>query len=296
MSEVSFVVVDRQVATVRLEPNSVQGRDVAGMPALYLPFKLQLLPGGQKGDVGYTLLRLAGILQNQALGEIASFELGPLALLPDPSPFFRQQEATVLLDRQRIRRFEEARSGADAQLQFNLSSLVWYPAVQKFDAPRSSGYLDIVVPKSHWVEKVVSVWNLSNLKLIEIEFPKSATGENFRTSYARVEEAEKQFASGQYKQVLTTLRLSFEALANSLGFEGQDHVKKCFEFLFASSHSEKKEKARDALTGIYRFLHMGPHEQASPPDSNAQPVVTRQDARFALTLAYAIFEYITPGA
>src|SRR5208283_1720628 len=241
---------------------------------------LQLLPGGQKGDVDYTLLRLAGILQNQALGEIASFELSPLALLPNPSPFFRQQEATVLLDRQRIRRFEEARSGADAQLQFNLSSLVWYPAGQKFDAPRSSGYLDIVVPKSHWVEKVVSVWNLSHLKLIEIEFPKSATGENFRTSYARVEEAEKQFASGQYKQVLTTLRLSFEGLAKSLDFEKPG--KEFFESLFASAHPEKKEKGRDALIGIYRFLHLGPHEQANHADPNAQPVVTRQDARFAL--------------
>ena len=153
-----------------------------------------------------------------------------------------------------------------------------------------------MVPKSHWVEGVLSVWNLSNIKVVEIQFPKGTAGENCRASCARVEKAERLFASGQYKQVLTTLRLSFEALANSLGFEGQDHVKKCFEFLFASSHSEKKEKAREALTGIYRFLHMGPHEQASPPDSNAQPVVTRQDARFALTLAYAIFEYITPGA
>jgi hypothetical protein len=99
-------------------------------------------------------------------------------------------------------------------------------------------------------------------------------------------------AASTAKQVLTSLRLSFEALAKSHGYEkpGKDF----FESLFASSHPEKKEKIRDALTGIYRFLHLGPHEQSNHPASNAQPVVTRQDAQLAVTLTYAIFEYITP--
>ncbi len=294
MSEVSFIVADRQVATVRLEPNSLRGRNMAGLPVLYLPLQLQLLPGGQNLDVQYILVRLAGTLLNQPLGEFASFEVGPLAELPNPTPYYRHQEAVVALDPLRIRRFEDARAGGDAYFQLMLSCLVWYPAQQKFEAPRSSGHLEVIVPKSHWVEKVVSIWNLSNIKIIETAFPKSAAGENFRSSYARVEEAEKLFANGQYKQVLTTLRLSFEALAISLGFEKR--VKECFESLFASAHQEKKEKARDALTGIYKFLHLGPHEQANHPDSNAQPVVSRQDARFALTLAYAVFEYITPNA
>jgi hypothetical protein len=81
-------------------------------------------------------------------------------------------------------------------------------------------------------------------------------------------------------------------LAKSFGSEKAG--KEFFESLFTSTHPEKKEKARDALNAIYRFLHLGPHEQASNADSNSQPVVTRNDARFALTLANAIFEYITP--
>jgi len=292
MSDVPLEVGGRNVVTVRLEPNSVQGRDMAGQPMLYLPMKLQLLPAGQQKDVQYTLVRLAGKLLSQPLGEFASFDVGPFAEVPNPEPFFRQQEAFVPLDRQRIRRFEDARAGNEAYFQIMLSCLVWYPAQQKFEVTRSSGHLEVRVPQSHWAEKVVSVWNLSNIKVVEIEFPKGAAGENFRATYARVEEAEKLLASGQYKQVLTTLRLSFEALANSLGFERR--VKECFESLFASSNPDKKEKARDALTGIYKFLHLGPHEQANQPASGAQPVVTREDARFALTLTYAIFEYITP--
>jgi len=107
-----------------------------------------------------------------------------------------------------------------------------------------------------------------------------------------VDEAEKLFANGQYKQVLTALRLSFEALAISLGFEKR--VRECFESLFADTHPEKKEKAREALTGLYKFLHLGPHEQAEGSETVAQPGVLCRDARFALTMAHAVFEYITP--
>lgn len=242
----------------------------------------------------YTLVRLAGKLLNQPLSEFASFDLGPVAEVPNSEPFFRHQEALVVLDRRQVKRFEDARAGNDAYFQIMPACLVWYPAQQKFEVARSSGYLEVQVPKSHWVERVVSAWNLSNIRVVEIQFPKSTAGENFRASYARVEEAEKLFASGHYKQVLTTLRLSIEALANSLGFERR--VKDCFESLFASAHPDKKEKARDALVGIYKFLHLGPHEQANQADPSGQPVVSRQDARFALTMTHTIFEYITPDA
>lgn len=292
MSEVWLEVGGRNVVTVRLEPNTVQGRAMAGEPMLFLPMKLQLLPAGQQKDVQYTLVRLAGKLLNQPLGEFASFDVGPLAEVPNPEPFFRHQEAFVALDRQRIRRFEDTRAGNEAYFQIMLSCLVWYPAQQKFEVTRSSGHLEVKVPQSHWAEKVISVWNLSNIKVVEIKFPGSAAGENFRTSYARVEEAEKLFAQGHYKQVLTALRLSFEALAKSFGAEKAG--KEFFESLFASTNPEKKEKACNALNNIYRFLHLGPHEQANHQGPNGQGAITRQDARFALTLVHAIFEYITP--
>ncbi len=292
MSEVWLPVGGRNSITVRLEPNNVQGRDIAGQPALYLPLQLQLLPAGQQKDVQYTLVRLAGKLLSQSLGEYASFDVGPLAEVPNPEPFFRQQEALVALDRRQIGRFEETRAQKDAYFQIVLTGQLWYPAQQKFEVTRSSSGFELSVPRSQWVDRVLSVWNLTQIKVIEIKFPGSGAGENFRNSYSRVEEAERLFASGQYKQVLTTLRLSFEGLAKSLGFQAAG--KDFFESLFASAHPEKREKARDALTGIYRFLHLGPHEQANHPDLGTQPVITRQDARLALTLAHAIFEYITP--
>lgn len=294
MSEISLEVGGRQVITIRLDANSLQGRDMGGQPALHVPLQLQLLPAGQNADVQYTLVRLAGKVLSPPFGEFASFETDPLALVPNPTPFYRHQEALVLLDRHRIKRFEDARAGKDAQLQIMFSCLLWYPVQQKFEATPSGRFLELTVPRSQWADRVISPWRISNTKVVEIEFPSSLTGETFRAAYARVEEAERLFANGLYKQVLTTLRLAFEALALGLGFEGQDRVKRCFESLFASAHPEKKEKAREALTGIYRFLHLGPHEQANNAEESTQPVIAREEARFALTLAYAIFEYITP--
>jgi hypothetical protein len=292
MSEVSFPIAGRQVATFRLEPNSIQGRDLAGQPALYLPLQMQLLPGGQQKNVQYTLVRLAGKLQSQHLAEFASFDAGPIAGVPNPDPFFRQQDALVILGRRQVKRFEDARDGNDAYFLIMLSGLVWYPAEQKFEMTQSFGHLEVKIPKSHWADKVLAAWNLSGVKVVEIEFPRGVAGEAFRTSYARVEEAERHYASGRYKEALTSLRLSFEGLANGLGYEGR--VKDCIDHLFADAHAEKKQKAVEALVALYKFLHLGPHEQAAPPDTGSDAVVLRRDARFALTMALAVFEYVTP--
>jgi hypothetical protein len=64
MSELCLEVGGRNVVTVRLDPNTVHGRDMEGQPSLYLPLQLQLLPAGQQKDVQYTLVRLAGKLLN----------------------------------------------------------------------------------------------------------------------------------------------------------------------------------------------------------------------------------------
>jgi len=291
MSEVTFTVANRHVATVRLDPNSIYGRDAAGLPVLHLPFMLQLLLAGENGDVQYSVVRLAGILQNQTLGQFARFEIAPSALVPSAKPFDRPQDAIVALDRLRVKRFEDARGGENAHFQVALSALVWMPGTNSFDIPYFSGNLDIIVPKSQWVDSVLKPWNLSTSTVVEIKFPKGEVGDNIRAAYVRVEEAERLFGNGLYKQTLTNLRLAFEGLAKSQGFDAAR--KEFFESFFVSAHQEKREKARIALSGLYSFLNLGPHEQAIPSEPESQLVISRQDARFALTMAYTIFEYIT---
>jgi hypothetical protein len=164
---------------------------------------------------------------------------------------------------------------------------------QEFEARTSTGFLDLLVPKSHWIDSVLSVWNIDNVKLVRVEFPADRAGENFRASYARVEEAERFFADAQYKQVLTSLRLALEGLVKNFGFASAGE--EFFASFFAPCHPDKIDKARKALAALYRFLRLGPHEQSPQGTKNNQAAITRQDARFALTMAYAMFEYITPN-
>lgn len=292
MGEIWLPVGGRNIITARLELDKVYGRNWAGQPRLCLGMQLQLLMAGEQSQIDYTLVRLAGRLQHQQLGEFASFEVGPVAEVPNANPFFRQQDVFVALDRQRIERFEEARGGNDARFQVVVTGVIWHPREQKFEVTRPSGSLEVVVPRSLWIDRVLSPWNLSKTRVIEITFPDGPSGEKFRNSYTRIDEAEKHYASGEYKQVLTTLRIAFEGLAKEFGFPSAG--KEFFESLFDAVHPDKREKAREALNGIYRFLHLGPHEQTSEPNSDGEPVINRQDARFALISAQAAFGYMTP--
>lgn len=299
MAEVSFNVRNFNVLKVRLDPTDLHGQSSAGQPCLNLPLRLQLLPatGPQQQyqpppTALYTLVRFAGTISGQRIGDLAAFELGPLADPANPSPLERHHEVKIPLDHVRVRRYEDTRAGSDAELLLSFSALVWFPALPSSLEVVQADQMRIVVPKSHWAERVVGPWGLESIKVVEIRFPSNSAGDKFRKSYQRIEAAERLFANGLYKQVLTELRQSFEALALGLGYEGR--MKDCFESLFAGLHPDKKEKALNALTSIYKFMHLGPHEQTSQPDSNGEPVITRQDARFLLTLAHAVFEYITP--
>jgi hypothetical protein len=292
MYETSLNVANHGVITVRIEPNALHGRDIAGQPGLHLPVKLQLLPVPSEagGEFPYTLVRLTAELQVPPLNDFAVFDLGPIALVPHATPFFQYQATTVLLDRHRVRKFEDLRAGNDARFQLSFSALLWYQKKQEF-AVELAGPLFVQVPKSHWIENMVSLWNSSETNLIEVKFAGNA-GPKFRASYALVREAEKLFADGQYKKTLNSLRLSLEGLAKSFGFESPGE--QLFGSLFAPSHPEKIKKGGEALLALYRFLQLvGPHAPAA--QGAPELTITRQDARFALTMAYAVLEYLAPG-
>jgi len=298
MAEIYFTIKNFNVLKVRLDPTEVRGKDVAGRPALCLPLKLQVLPtsgpqqqpGQQRADMHYVLLRLAGTLSSNPIGEFVTFEVRPLAEHSNPSPHERYQELTVALDRVRVKRFEDARGGADAHLRLSFSGLVWFPPPQStFEAIGPNSELEVKVPKSHWVEQVVQPWGLESVKLVEITFPKSEAGENFRAAYSHVEAAERHFANGLNKQTLAELYSAFEKLAQSHEFNKPDQS--FFVCLLSDSHPAKKEAAKVALDKLCDFLHLGRHEPKESPDTFQ---ISRSDARFALVMAHAVFEYITP--
>jgi hypothetical protein len=293
MPETPISIRSYGVLTARIDPTNVWGDGSPQRPVLRLPLELQVKSiEGKQQTVDYTLLCLIGTLKARGLETLAGFDVGPLAEHSDSRAHYRSVNLEVPLELTSVRKYEDVRCGADAFLSLSFQGLVWFPREAKFETVSSQGDLQLTVPRSTWVDQVLPKWGLSSVKLVEITFPASSVGDSFRAPYARVEEAERLFANGQYKQVLTSLRLSFEGLAIGLGFENR--VKDCFDSLFADSHPDKREKAREALTGLYKFLHLGPHEQSAQPDTGGEPVILRRDARFALTMAHAVFEYITP--
>ncbi len=288
MSEVGLTVGSHQVLTVRLDPTDVRGIDRAGQPVLYLPLKVRALPMSGAGDSGdYVLLRLAGRMSSSPTGEFAGFEAGPVTLGSHPAPDFRPVDVLVELDRTRVKRFEDARAGKNAHLQAALSVLIWFPKDTRFNQIVTVGCLDVSVPKSHWAEEVVARWNISRIKTVEVDFPETAIGDNFRSAYDKVENAEKLFVDGHYKQTLAELYSAFESLANAHGFKEPDQS--FFVGLLAGSHTAKKEAAKLALAKLCGFLQLGRHEAKESPETLE---ISRREARFGLTMAYAVFEYL----
>ena len=293
MSEVYLNIRDYQALTIRLDPTEIRGEGSAARPVLHLPLKVKITSiSGQKGPVSYTLLRLAGTLGISPQDEIAEFELPPLADVSVPQGYDLYHGVNVPLGHAVIKRLEDVRDGKDAQLSIRFSALVWFPPDSSFLNVPSRGSLQLTVPRSHWADNVLPHWGLSNVKLVEIRFPAGQVGENYRTAYARVEDAEKLFANGQYKQTLAELYSAFEALANS--FDCAKPNQQLFVKLLAESPSAKKENAKLALNYICDFFHLGRHEPDKESQPNNQPFILRRDARLGLILAHAIFEYLTP--
>ncbi len=296
MAEVTFNIRSFAVARVRLDPTAVYGSEVAGQPVLHLPLRVRLRPAGlQQQPLHYVIIRFAGAISSQRLpgGEFASFEARPLAEMSNTSDYEGQIEISVCLDRARVKRLEDARAGADANLSLSFWTLVWLstqvgPGQSPFEVAYGSS-LQIVVPKSHWAEQVVSRWGVDDVKVVEIMFPRSQAGENLRAAYSHVANAEKHFANGLNKETLAELYSAFEEMANRSGFKEPDQA--FFVSLLTDLHPEKKEKAKLALDSLCDFLHLGRHE---PKQSPSTFEISRSDARFALVMACAVFEYITP--
>ena len=290
MAQTYLNVRSHGVLTVRLDPTAVRGDGSVARPVLRLPLELQILSiEGKEQIIDYTLLCMAGVLRMKGMETLAEFDAGPMSEDSTPRPFFRQLSIEVPLDLPRIRKFEEARSGADAFLSIGLSGLVWFPKETKFEKVTSQSDLQFSVPRSTWADQVLPAWGLSSVRVIEIAFPKSEAGDNFRAAYLHVDAAEKLFANGQYKQVLAELYSCFEGLAKSMNLGKPDQ--QFFAQLLAELHPTKKESAKRALDNLCDFLHLGRHEAKEAPEAFG---ISRSEARFALIMSQAVLEYITP--
>ena len=118
-------------------------------------------------------------------------------------------------------------------------------------------------------------------------FPKGTADDNFLAAYAKIESAQRLFGRGDWKHTLGELYSAFEGLAKSFGCTRPDQ--QFFVKFLSDVHSEKREKLKLVLDRYCDLLQLGRHE---PNEEVQTSDVSPNDARFALTLAYAIFECI----
>ena len=184
------------------------------------------------------------------------------------------------------KRLEEVRDGQDPYLRIWLSGLAFVQD-QRFCCLTAS-VMDITIPRSHWADRVLRIWGISDLQILEIGLPSSNIIE-FSVAKDRLARAEPEYRVGDYPQVLSSLRLAFEAVAKHYRATRVD--KNLFDKMLAGSHGEIRTKLRDSFYHIYDLLNMGPHE---PIGTEQTPLpISRDEARFALITTHAIFEFFS---
>jgi len=286
MAEANFSVKNHGVLRVSLEPTGIVGTGSAAFPALTLQLKVQVLPVQQQSVVNYTLLRLAGKLSvGNENTDLARFEAPPLAETSSPNPYERPLHLAVPLDIRQIKHIEELRDGKDLFFKITLTGLVMFDSNGEFERLQDTD-LHLTVPRSHWIDRALNMWRISDLRLLEINSPANGRKE-IVLAHARLARAEQFYRTGDYPQVLTELRSAFAAVAET--YSAQQADKNLFEKMLVNAHPKVREKLRDSFHYFCAFLNLGPHEPS--PTSEVATAISRHDARFALVTAHAILEY-----
>jgi hypothetical protein len=64
-----------------------------------------------------------------------------------------------------------------------------------------------------------------------------------------------------------------------------------WEQILTHTHAGVRDKLLDSFIAFREVLHLGPHQPM--PTTQSPTPISRQDARFALVVAHAIFEYFS---
>jgi hypothetical protein len=285
MSEATFSVKNNGVGKVRLESTDIIGIGSPANPQLLLGIKFQLHPLGQNS---YTLLRVHGkIFVGNENHPVATAEHPPFTEESYQNIYDRTVQLSVPLTLTQIKHIEDVRSGNDLRLKLILSGLVALKQLNEFERLQDMN-LDISVPRSHWIDMVLKQWGVSDLRLLEIKFP-GASHKEMATARQRLAQAEEFYRVGNYPQVLTELRNAFDAIAQEYSQKGVG--KDAWEEILAHAHAGVRERLLEMLASFRKLLHLGPHQPL--PTSQTPTPISRQDARFALIVAHAVFEYFS---
>jgi hypothetical protein len=254
-------------------------------PQLVLPIKFQLLPFG---PTAYTLLRVSGkVFVGNENHPVATAEHPPIAEDSAPNPYDRTVNLSVPLTLRQIKHIEDIRDGNNLLLRITLSGLVALKQTNEFERLQDMS-LQVPIPRSHWIDTSLKAWGVSDLRVLEIRFP-GASAKEMATARERLEQAEALYRVGDYPHVLTQLRNAFDAIAQAYSHKGVGRA--VWEQILTYTHAGVRDKLLDSFIAFREVLHLGPHQPM--PTAQSPTPISRQDARFALVVAHAIFEYFS---
>lgn len=285
MSETSFNIKGHGVGRVRLEPTDITGMGSPANPQLVLGLKFQLLPHPQ---TSYSLLRVhAKIFVGNENHPIASAEHLPLVEESYQNVSERTISLNVPLTLAQIKHLEDVRNGDNLVLRIMLSGLVALKQLNEFERLQDMN-LRVPVPRSHWIDTALKAWGVSDLRILEIKLPGESRKEMV-TARQRLERAEGLYRIGDYPHVLSELRNASDAIAEAYSQKGVG--KDAWDEILAQAHAGVRESLLEMLASFRKFLHLGPHQPLPTPETPTP--ISRQDARFALIVAHAVFEYFS---
>lgn len=134
------------------------------------------------------------------------------------------------------------------------------------------------ISKLDWLKYVLEPMKYADFALLEFPIPAISDRERWKAALQHIEDAEKQYRSGNDPGVFSRCYAVYE-------------VMKPIEAPLASVKSEdKREAIKKMLDGTRRFLNQGRHVERNGADAGEFPVDHR-DAEFALCLTKASIAY-----
>ena len=118
--------------------------------------------------------------------------------------------------------------------------------------------IDLSIPHSHWVDKILPGLGYGKVKLIEVPIPEKIVPDTFQKALTELQEAQRYFVEGDYDKVVAHCRSAVQLIPESLkinlsGIENPSFNDKMKRFLdeFSSFLNDSK---RDALETIIRAI------------------------------------------
>ena len=116
--------------------------------------------------------------------ELATFEAPPLAETSNTNSYERQLNLNVPLNIRQVKHIEELRDGKNPVFTVTLTALVALQPSNEFEQLRDLT-LQLHVPRSHWIDHALNRWNISDLRLLEVNGPMTGRKE-MALAYARL--------------------------------------------------------------------------------------------------------------